>query len=125
MAPRRTLYKSPQQSTTPTKARSPPLHHHDPNNQRHTPITKSPQTTMAPRRTPFQITPTINDTNLGTIAALAQLVHPIVLKARAKKKASAMSHGIGSPKAENTAPNVSVLVSTEALRSTGRRRREK
>ena len=35
---------------------------------------------------------------------------------RAKKKASAMSHGIGSPKAENAAANVSVLVSTEAPR---------
>ena len=34
---------------------------------------------------------------------------------QAKKKASAMSHEIGSPKAENAA-NVSVLVSTEALR---------
>ena len=46
---------------------------------------------------------------------------------RAKKKASTMSHGIGSPKAENAAANVSVLVSTEtprpsratALRETG------
>ena len=36
---------------------------------------------------------------------------------RAKKKASAMSHGIGSPKVENAAANVSVLVSTEAQRS--------
>ena len=36
---------------------------------------------------------------------------------QAKKKASVMSHGIGSPKAENVAANVSVLVSTEALRS--------
>ena len=35
---------------------------------------------------------------------------------QAKKKASAMSHEIGSPKAENAAVNVSVLVSTEALR---------
>ena len=36
---------------------------------------------------------------------------------QAKKKASAMSHGIGSPKAENAMANVSVLVSTEAPRS--------
>lgn len=35
---------------------------------------------------------------------------------RAKKKASAMSQGIGSPKAENAAEKVSVLVSTEAPR---------
>ena len=35
---------------------------------------------------------------------------------RAKKKASAISHGIGSPKAENATANVSVLVSTEAPR---------
>ena len=35
---------------------------------------------------------------------------------QAKKKASAMSHEIGSPKAENATANVSVLVSTEALR---------
>ena len=35
---------------------------------------------------------------------------------QAKKKSSAMSHEIGSPKAENAAANVSVLVSTEALR---------
>ena len=34
-----------------------------------------------------------------------------------KKKVSAMSHWIRSPKAENAAANVSVLVSTEALRS--------
>ncbi|KAG6632462.1 hypothetical protein CIPAW_13G161200 [Carya illinoinensis] len=33
---------------------------------------------------------------------------------RAKKKASAMSQGIGSPKAENAAAKVRVLVSTEA-----------
>ena len=80
-------------------------------------IDQYPATTMAPRRTPLQITPTINDTNLGTIAALAQSVHLIVLKASAKKKVSAMSHGIESPKAENAAANVSVLVSTEASRS--------
>lgn len=36
------------------------------------------------------------------------------MKPRAKKKARAISHGIGSPKAENAAPNVRVLVSTEA-----------
>ena len=35
----------------------------------------------------------------------------------AKKKARAMSHGIGSPKAENAAAKVSVLVSTKAPRS--------
>lgn len=35
---------------------------------------------------------------------------------RAKKKARAMSHGIGSPKAENAAENVRVLVKTEAPR---------
>ena len=35
---------------------------------------------------------------------------------QAKKKASAMSHVIESPKAENAAANVSVLVSTEAPR---------
>ena len=39
------------------------------------------------------------------------------MNSRAKKKASAMSHGIGSPKAENMAANVSALVSTEAPRS--------
>lgn len=38
------------------------------------------------------------------------------MKPRAKKKASAMSQGIGSPKAENAAENVSVLVRTEAPR---------
>lgn len=36
------------------------------------------------------------------------------MKPRAKKKARAMSHGIGSPKAENAAVNVRVLVRTEA-----------
>ena len=36
---------------------------------------------------------------------------------QAKKKASAMSHRIESLKAENAAANVSVLVSTEAPRS--------
>ena len=35
---------------------------------------------------------------------------------RAKKKASMMNHGIGSPKSENAIANVSVLVSTEASR---------
>ena len=35
---------------------------------------------------------------------------------RAKKKVSTMSQGIGSLKAENVAVNISVLVSTEALR---------
>ena len=35
----------------------------------------------------------------------------------AKKKASVMSHGIESPKAENVAANINVLVSTEAPRS--------
>ena len=35
----------------------------------------------------------------------------------AKKEASVMSHGIGSPKAENAAANVNVLVSTDAPRS--------
>ena len=34
-----------------------------------------------------------------------------------KKKASAMSHRIESPKGENAATNVNVLVSTEAPRS--------
>lgn len=38
------------------------------------------------------------------------------MKPRAKKKASAMSHGIGSPNAENAAANVSVRVSTAAPR---------
>ena len=37
---------------------------------------------------------------------MAQSVHPIVLKASAKKKACAMSHEIESPKAENVAANV-------------------
>lgn len=36
------------------------------------------------------------------------------MKPRAKKKARAMSHGIGSPKAEKAAANDSVLVRTEA-----------
>lgn len=36
------------------------------------------------------------------------------MKPRAKKKARAMSHGIGSPKAEKAAVNVRVLVRTEA-----------
>ena len=88
----------PKQSTTPTHYKITPNNH-------------------GPRQTLLQITSTINDTNPGTIAALAQSVHPIVLKARAKKKARAMSHGIESPKAENVAANVSVLVSTEAPRS--------
>lgn len=35
---------------------------------------------------------------------------------RAKKKASAINHGIGSPKAENAAEKVSVFVSTDAPR---------
>mgnify|MGYP006889224077 FL=1 len=39
---------------------------------------------------------------------------PVLMKPRAKKKASAMSHGIGSPKAENAAAKVRVLVSTHA-----------
>lgn len=38
------------------------------------------------------------------------------MKPRAKKNARAMSQGIGSPKAENAAANVRVLVSTEAPR---------
>ena len=48
-------YKSPQQSTTPTQARSPPLHHHDPNNQRHKP--------RPDRRHCTTTTQTINYTN--------------------------------------------------------------
>lgn len=36
------------------------------------------------------------------------------MKPRAKKKASAMSQGMGSPKAEKAAEKVRVLVSTEA-----------
>ena len=35
---------------------------------------------------------------------------------QAKKKVSVISHGIESPKAENAVANISVLVSTEALR---------
>ena len=38
------------------------------------------------------------------------------MNSRAKKKVSAMSHKIGSPKAENVVANVGVLVSTEAPR---------
>lgn len=38
------------------------------------------------------------------------------MKPRAKKKASAISHGIGSPKAEKAAAKVRVLVSTAAPR---------
>lgn len=39
-----------------------------------------------------------------------------MINPRAKKKASAISHGIGSPKAENAAEKVKVLVKTEAPR---------
>ena len=59
----------PKQSTTQTHYKI------TPNNHRPTPD-------------PLQITPTINDTNPGTIAALALSVHPIVLKANAMKKAN-------------------------------------
>ena len=45
-----------------------------------------------------------------------RLPSPVLMKPLAKKKASAMSHGIGSPKAEKAAENVRVLVSTEAPR---------
>ena len=38
------------------------------------------------------------------------------MNSRVKKKVSAMSHRIGSPKAENAAANVGILVSTEAPR---------
>ena len=38
------------------------------------------------------------------------------MNSRAKKKVSAMSHKIRSPKAENVVANVGVLVSTEAPR---------
>ncbi|KAM2960661.1 hypothetical protein FF1_030327 [Malus domestica] len=41
---------------------------------------------------------------------------PVLMKPRAKKKARAMSQGIGSPKAEKAAPKVSVFVRTEAPR---------
>lgn len=40
--------------------------------------------------------------------------NPVLINPRAKKNASAISHGIGSPKAENAAAKVSVLVRTHA-----------
>lgn len=45
-----------------------------------------------------------------------RLPSPVLMKPLAKKKASAMSHGIGSPKAEKAAAKVRVFVSTEAPR---------
>lgn len=39
-----------------------------------------------------------------------------MINPRAKKKANAISHGMGSPKAENAAAKVSVFVRTEAPR---------
>lgn len=45
-----------------------------------------------------------------------RLPSPVLIKPLAKKKASAISHGIGSPKAEKAAAKVRVLVSTDAPR---------
>ena len=104
----------PKQSTTQTHYKI------TPNNHRPTPD-------------PLQITPTINDTNPGTIAALALSVHPIVLKASAmkkasamdwaKKKARAMSHGIGRRRTRRR-KSVSWWARRRRGRA-GRRRREK
>ena len=87
----------PKQSTTQTHYKITPNNHgptpdpitNHPNNQRHQPR---------------------HDRRIGPIGPPDRVESE-------KKKASAMSQGIGSPKAENAAANVSVLVSTEAPRS--------
>lgn len=45
-----------------------------------------------------------------------RLPRPVLMNPRAKKKASAISQGMGSPKAENAAEKVRVLVRTDAPR---------
>ena len=99
----------PKQSTTPTHYKITPNNHgptpdpitNHPNNQRHQPR---------------------HDRRLGPIGPPDRVESEHEEESerdepRAKKKASAMSHGIESLKAENTTANVSVLVSTEAPRS--------
>ena len=93
----------PKQSTTPTHYKITPNNHgpmpepitNHPNNQWHQPR---------------------HDRRLGPIGP-PDRVESERDEPRAKKKASAISHGIESPKAKNTAANISILVSTEALRS--------
>ena len=99
----------PKQSTTPTHYKITPNNHgptsdpitNHPNNQRHQPR---------------------HDRHLGPIGPPDRVESEREEESecdepRAKKKASTISHGIESPKVENAAANISVLVSTEALRS--------